>query len=124
MLDGQRRKTCGRKQKIFDLWLAGWTNKDIADTSGIDEGDLSKLTKTFLENGNYAKSQLSDADHATDFETPIYNIWKQQERQAKKRQLRKPAGVVPENLPEQRKGDARDQAGKAFGVSGRFAVLR
>jgi hypothetical protein len=41
------------------------------------------------------------------------------EREAKERQLRKPTTVVPENLPEQKKGDARDIAGKAFGVSGK-----
>lgn len=38
--------------------------------------------------------------------------------QAKERQKRKPVDSVPENLPEQ-KGDARDQAGKAVGVSGK-----
>ncbi len=40
------------------------------------------------------------------------------EQQAKERQKRKPADSVPENLPEQ-KTDARDAAGKAFGVSGK-----
>lgn len=39
------------------------------------------------------------------------------DKEAKQRQKRKPKSV-PENLPEQ-KGDARDQAGKAVGVSGR-----
>jgi len=41
------------------------------------------------------------------------------EQQAKERQKRKPAKSVPENLPELVKGDARDLAGKAFGVSGK-----
>lgn len=40
------------------------------------------------------------------------------DKQAKERQKRKPAGSVPENLPEQ-KTDARDAAGKAVGVSGK-----
>jgi ParB-like chromosome segregation protein Spo0J len=38
--------------------------------------------------------------------------------QAKERQKRKPAGVVPANLPEQR-ADARDAVGAAVGVSGK-----
>ena len=38
---------------------------------------------------------------------------------AKERKKRKPAESVPDNCPEQSKGDARDQVGKAFGVSGR-----
>jgi len=40
------------------------------------------------------------------------------DREAKERQKRKPADSVQENLPEQ-KGQARDQAAKAVGVSGR-----
>ena len=40
------------------------------------------------------------------------------DKAAKERQKRKPAGSVPEKLPEQ-KGDARDAAGKALDVSGR-----
>jgi superfamily I DNA and/or RNA helicase len=41
------------------------------------------------------------------------------DKRAKERQKRKPADSVPENLPEQN-GDSRDEAGKAFGVSGRL----
>ncbi len=41
------------------------------------------------------------------------------ERQAKERQTRKPVASVKENLPEQIKGQARDAAGRAFGVSGK-----
>jgi hypothetical protein len=41
------------------------------------------------------------------------------EREAKERQVRKSQDSVPENLPEQKKGDARDIAGKAFNVSGK-----
>jgi len=38
---------------------------------------------------------------------------------AKERQIRKPAGTVPESLPEQ-KADARDQAAAMVGVCGRY----
>lgn len=44
------------------------------------------------------------------------------DKQAKERQIRKPSDSVPENLPEQ-KNDARDAAGKAFGVSGKSVDL-
>lgn len=40
------------------------------------------------------------------------------DQQARERQKRKAADSVPETVPE-RKGDARDQAGQAVGVSGR-----
>lgn len=41
------------------------------------------------------------------------------EAEAKKRQIRKSTDSVPETFPEQKTGKARDQAGKAVGVSGR-----
>jgi hypothetical protein len=69
-----------RNKRIFDLWLACYEQKEIAEATGIDPGDLSKLIKSFLEIGSLAKSQLSDAEHATDFDVPIYNVWKQQSR--------------------------------------------
>lgn len=40
--------------------------------------------------------------------------------EAKERQKRKPDDSVPEKLPEQRNGDARDKAGEAVGVSGKL----
>lgn len=40
------------------------------------------------------------------------------DQRAKERQIRKPSDSVQENLPEQ-KQQARDAAGKAFGVSGK-----
>ena len=41
------------------------------------------------------------------------------DEQAKDRQKRKPTNSVPVNLPEQIKGDARDHAARAVGVSGK-----
>jgi hypothetical protein len=62
-----------RDKRIFDLWLACWTQEEIAKDTGIDQGDLSKLTKTFMEIGNLAKNHKAIAEHATDFDPPIYN---------------------------------------------------
>ena len=48
------------------------------------------------------------------------------EAEARKRmQARKgdQPGASPENLPELQKGDSRDQAGKALGVSGKSVAL-
>jgi transcriptional regulator with XRE-family HTH domain len=66
-----------RKQRIFDLWLAGWSQSEIADAVGLTQGEIAKS----IPNGDIAelnKSQQSAADHATDFDVPIYNVWKQQ----------------------------------------------
>ena len=41
-----------------------------------------------------------------------------EEKRAKARQIRKPIDSVPEKLPEQKKGDARDIAAARVGWSG------
>jgi transcriptional regulator with XRE-family HTH domain len=66
-----------RKQRIFDLWLAGWSQSEIAEAVGLTQGEIAKN----IPNGNIAelnKTQQSAADHASDFDVPIYNVWKQQ----------------------------------------------
>lgn len=68
-----------RDRRIFDLWLSSWTNKEIADEVGLSEPQLSEIASKFGI-GNLAKSELAAAEHATDFEPPIYNIWKQQQK--------------------------------------------
>lgn len=68
-----------RDRRIFDLWLACWTNKEIADEVGLSEPQLSEVASKFGI-GNLAKTELARAEHATDFTPPIYNIWKQQEK--------------------------------------------
>jgi hypothetical protein len=55
-----------RKQRIFDLWLAGWTTEEVAETVGVSK---SEVDRSFSQNGdiaNLGKSQQSAADHATD----------------------------------------------------------
>jgi hypothetical protein len=38
------------------------------------------MTDEFVNFGNLADSDKAAASHATDFEAPLYNIWKQQEK--------------------------------------------
>ncbi|MCO8122931.1 helix-turn-helix domain-containing protein [Stieleria sp. TO1_6] len=70
-----------RKRRIFDMWLAGNTQQEIADAVGVPRKSIDDVTRSFGENGsiaNLAKTDQNAANHETDFETPIYNIWKQQ----------------------------------------------
>lgn len=69
-----------RKQKIFDLWLAGYSTDEIASATGASKADVSGVCSQMAELPNLNKLQQSAADHATDFEVPIYNIWKQQSK--------------------------------------------
>jgi len=69
-----------RNKRIFDLWLACWTQQEIADDVGMTRATLS-TDESFAEIGNIAKLSKTDqsaADHATDFDPPLYNVWKQQ----------------------------------------------
>lgn len=56
-----------RKQRIFDLWLAGWTQQEIADAVGVKQNTLNETFIEFGDIANFDKSQQSAADHATDF---------------------------------------------------------
>lgn len=69
-----------RNRRIFELWLAGWTQQEIADEVGMKRETLA-TEPSFVEIGNLAnlnKPDQSSATHATDYQPPIYNIWKQQ----------------------------------------------
>ena len=68
-----------RNKRIFDLWLACWTQQEIAVDVGLTQAEIAKS----IPNGDIAEMNKTDraaADHATDFEAPIYNVWKQQEK--------------------------------------------
>jgi hypothetical protein len=60
--------------------LACWTQEEIAEEVGCDKTD-----KALRVSGNPAdlpENQKPSAHHATDFDPPIYNVWKQQKRVA------------------------------------------
>jgi transcriptional regulator with XRE-family HTH domain len=67
-----------RDRRIFDLWLACHTTEEIAELVGVDKAEVSRLCCKTAELPNFNKLQQSAAEHATDFDAPIYNIWKQQ----------------------------------------------
>jgi hypothetical protein len=75
------------------MWLACYTQEEIAEQVGWSQQEVSRFTR----NGNVAvssksddsttedtfkltKAQLAAAGHVADFEVPIYNVWKQQEK--------------------------------------------
>jgi len=62
-----------RNRRIFDLWLAGWTQQEIADEVGLTNQQVSQITADLPEIGKLSKPDQSAATHATDFEVPIYN---------------------------------------------------
>lgn len=70
-----------RDKRIFELWMACWTQEQIAAEVGCSQSEVDRQTAPFTRNGNVAdlgKTTQAAADHATDFDPPIYNIWRQQ----------------------------------------------
>lgn len=69
-----------RDKRIFDAWLACNTVEEIADRENIAKGTVSEICSKYPDLDKLNKSDRAAADHATDFDSPIYNIWKQQEK--------------------------------------------
>lgn len=69
-----------RDKRIFGMWLACRTQQEIADVEGIPRKTVDDAMDGFGEIGNLAESAKAAANHATDFEAPIYNVWKQQDK--------------------------------------------
>jgi len=69
-----------RDRRIFDLWMACYTQQEIAEAVGCPRKTVDDQVATFGETVLQNQSAKSLADHATDFDIPIYNIWKRQDR--------------------------------------------
>lgn len=71
-IDKQLRED--RKAKIFDMYLAGYTNQEIADATGVTSRTIENETAEIYANlQKFPKNLAEFAD--TDFDPPIYNIW-------------------------------------------------
>jgi len=75
-----------RKQRIFELWLAGHTQQEIADSVGVPKGTVDALCLEMANLPKLSKVQQSaaehndgvDADGEPRYKVPLYNVWKQQ----------------------------------------------
>lgn len=66
-----------RNKRIFDLWMACYTQDEIAEKENIPQRTIADVLAEMAE---LPESLKSTANHLTDFDPPIYNIWKQQEK--------------------------------------------
>lgn len=66
-----------REKRIFEMWMTYHSMQEIADAVGIHKDTVSEICRKFPELEN---SDKVAADHATDFDPPLYNVWKQQEK--------------------------------------------
>ena len=68
-----------RDRRIFDLWLACYTQEEIAEAVNCDQDTVSSVLR---KNADLQNSVIPAALHQTDFTPPLYNVWKQQEKTA------------------------------------------
>lgn len=69
-----------RDKTIFEMWMACYTQEEIAKTVGLNQTVVSDITKGFMETVLENQNHKAAASHAVDFEIPLYNVWKQQEK--------------------------------------------
>jgi ParB-like chromosome segregation protein Spo0J len=67
-----------RDRRIFAQWLACSTQEEIAEREVISVQPVKDVIADFL--ASLPENLKAAANHATDFEPPLYNVWKQQEK--------------------------------------------
>jgi hypothetical protein len=72
-----RHRSAPSLKRIFDLWLACYTQQEIADAVGIPQQTVASSFTEFGDIAKLGKTQQADANHATDFDLPIYifDLW-------------------------------------------------
>jgi hypothetical protein len=63
-----------RDRRIFDLWLACWTNEEIGEACGCDEKTVRSVIGETAGLPNLRQPDRAAAEHAVDFDPPLYNM--------------------------------------------------
>ena len=66
-----------RNKRIFELWLSCHTQEEIAEREDVSKMEVSRVCNEMAE---LPKCYKPAAEHLVDFEVPIYNVWKWQEK--------------------------------------------
>jgi hypothetical protein len=69
-----------RDKRLFDRWRACWTNEENAESEGVSVQPVKEVVDENADLQKHPKPHRAAAEHATDFDPPIYNIWKQQDK--------------------------------------------
>jgi hypothetical protein len=67
-----------RNEKIFDMWMECSSQQTIAKEVGITQQQVKPICDGFTDSVLKNQTCKSAAEHASSFDPPIYNIWKQQ----------------------------------------------
>jgi hypothetical protein len=111
-----------RDARIFDMWMACYAQEEIAETVGCGQSTISEvLSEQYLN----TESIEPVAEHMTDFDPPIYNIWKQQTKSNGVSHYQTVFGAIPYpypiatvSIPDTNLGSARHHARYCLGGGG------
>jgi hypothetical protein len=65
---------------LLDMWLACCTQEEIAEAEEMTHQSVGNKIADFANFGNFAKICKTKAEYLDDYEIPVYNIWKQQNK--------------------------------------------
>jgi transposase len=86
------------KKKAFDLWLALHTQKEIEESTHIDQSTISVWSDKNIIFGQLSENNKAEAAHANDFVPPLYNTWKFQEQSAGSKHHGNSESTIVDNL--------------------------
>jgi hypothetical protein len=69
-----------RNEKIFEMWMGCSTLKEIAEGVGLTHPQVKDVCDTFVSSVLKNQTYKSASEHASSFDPPIYNVWKQQSK--------------------------------------------
>jgi len=67
-----------RDKRIADLWLACWTEQEIADEVGCDRATVNRLIEEPCKIDSWQKCTVLSEYREPDWTPPLYNVWKRQ----------------------------------------------
>lgn len=101
--DMDRSQKADRNRRIFEMWLACWTQTEIAEKIGVDQRTIDRNVGVFpalemclqsdAETGGFKVAEPTDGEteeaftarikaenasasqHSSDFDIPLYNVW-------------------------------------------------
>jgi hypothetical protein len=71
-----------RSKRILELWMACHTQQEIAELVALDKANVNRELDVCCDVANVPERNKPAANHQAEFEPPVYNIWKQQEKTA------------------------------------------
>jgi hypothetical protein len=66
-----------REKRIYDMWLACYTQREIAEAVGMAVGSINQEVEECSNAANLPNVNTAAAAHADLDPVPIYNVWKQ-----------------------------------------------